>query len=207
MLAYEEDACSARDIAERRAKVAVERDTIHEELTTTRMKLSEAECDSIDVDYVAQFLDNAFDMFAVLDFERRRDLIHSVISDIVVGRTGGTFTLRIPEGGYLQPLDRTLGGTPSGKREFTFERGPEQTAQRVEAVQVSERGVEDTAASLTRCNDEVNPIARHDGDIADVLQLGAVVKHETQARLPLASPWSINQSMPSPPFGSMSPNE
>jgi site-specific DNA recombinase len=125
MEAYEDGAYSATDMAARRAAIVAERGQVERLLDDARSRVAEADGEAVDVDLVVRVLETGFDVFEHLDFEGRRELVRAVVSEIAVGRTGGTFELRIPHEQGFEALPPELGGTAPGRREFRLREGPD----------------------------------------------------------------------------------
>jgi len=97
MLAFEQGAYSAADLARRRSALSAERAKIKVELEETKSLLDESRVETFNIEYMVRVLDTALHLYYRISFEEQRRLLHALIGEVVVGNAEGHYTLKALE--------------------------------------------------------------------------------------------------------------
>lgn len=104
---YEQTLISKDEFVSRRKSIESERGAAEHELMNVRTELAASELSSYDVDSVLKSLRNLGEVYDQLDFSERRELLQSILSEIVVAKHAVTYKVfSLP--GVVVDSDRTL---------------------------------------------------------------------------------------------------
>ncbi len=96
---YAKGLYTVEDAIAQRAQAATERSSLDAAYKDAQEKLTEAEADTTDVDFVVGCLEHLWDAYSHLDFAGKRELLQAVIEGVVLkDRARGTLTVRHLDG-------------------------------------------------------------------------------------------------------------